>query len=127
MSSTPIGEYLGNTLANWNLGIFLPFIISAALKTAQGSSTVALVTTSTLVAPLLPVLGLSSTLGGVLTVMAIGAGAMTVSHANDSFFWGVTEFSDMNVSTAYKSQTMATLVQGVSTIIVVGLISLILL
>lgn len=127
LSSTPIGEYLGSTLANWNLGIFLPFIISAALKTAQGSSTVALVTTSTLVAPLLPVLGLSSTLGGVLTVMAIGAGAMTVSHANDSFFWVVTEFSDMNVSTAYKSQTMATLVQGVSTIIVVGLISLILL
>lgn len=125
ISTTPIGEYLGSTLTDLNMGILLPFIIAAALKTAQGSSTVALVTASTLVAPLLPALGLASVLGRVLTVMAIGAGAMTVSHANDSFFWVVTEFSDMDVSTAYKSQTMATLVQGVSTIIVVGIIALI--
>ena len=125
LSETPIADYLGATLANWNLGILLPFIISAALKTAQGSSTVALVTTSTIVAPLLPALGLSSVLGRVLTVMAIGGGAMTVSHANDSFFWVVTEFSGMDVSTAYKSQTVATLIQGISTVIVVGIIALI--
>mgnify|MGYP000899231025 CR=1 FL=1 len=125
LSTTPIGDYLGTTLASWNLGIFLPFIIAAALKTAQGSSTVALVTTSTLVAPLLPALGLASVLGKVLTVMAIGAGAMTVSHANDSFFWVVAEFSGMDVSTAYKSQTVATLIQGISTIIVVAIIAMI--
>ncbi|NMA83357.1 MAG: GntP family permease [Epulopiscium sp.] len=125
LSSTPIGDYLGTTLASWNIGILLPFIIAAALKTAQGSSTVALVTTSTLVAPLLPALGLASVFGGVLTVMAIGAGAMTVSHANDSYFWVVAEFSGMDVSTAYKSQTMGTLIQGISTIIVVAILALI--
>jgi len=125
LKATPIGAYLGETLATYHLGIFLPFIIAAALKTAQGSSTVALVTTSALVAPLLGSLGLASEMGRVLTVMAIGAGAMTVSHANDSFFWVVTQFSGMDVSTAYKSQTMATLVQGLVTITVVAILSIV--
>ncbi len=126
LKATPIGDYLGASLATLNIGIFVPFIIAASLKTAQGSSTVALVTTSALVAPLLPALGLATVMGRVLTVMAIGAGAMTVSHANDSFFWVVAEFSGMDVSTAYKSQTVATLVQGVATIGVVFLLSLVL-
>jgi GntP family gluconate:H+ symporter len=125
LSSTPIGDYLGSSLTTLNIGILVPFIIAASLKTAQGSSTVALVTTSALVAPLLPALGLASVLGRVLTVMAIGAGAMTVSHANDSFFWVVAEFSGMDVSTAYKSQTIATLIQGIATIVLVFVLALI--
>ncbi|MFC1765748.1 GntP family permease [Planctomycetota bacterium] len=127
LNATPIGNYLGQTLSGINMGIVLPFIIAAALKTAQGSSTVALVTTSALVAPLLTTLGLDSDTGRVLTVMAIGAGAMTVSHANDSFFWVVTQFSKMDVSTAYKSHTVATLIQGLATAVVVVILSVILL
>lgn len=126
LKSTPIGDYLGSSLSTLSIGILLPFIIAAALKTAQGSSTVALVTTSAIVAPLLPAIGLGTVIGKVLTVMAIGAGAMTVSHANDSFFWVVTEFSGMDVSTGYKSQTVATLIQGLVTIIVVSILALIL-
>lgn len=123
LKATPIGDYLGSSLSTLSIGILVPFIIAAALKTAQGSSTVALVTTSALIAPLLPALGLATVFGKVLTVMAIGAGAMTVSHANDSFFWVVAEFSGMDVSTAYKSQTMATLIQGIVTIILVSILA----
>ena len=126
LKATPIGDYLGQTLCQWKLGILLPFIIAASLKTAQGSSTVALVTTSALVAPLLGALGLGSDVGRVLTVMAIGAGAMTVSHANDSYFWVVSQFSGMDVATAYRSHTVATLLQGLATIAVVGLLALVL-
>ncbi|MEP8024418.1 GntP family permease, partial [Vibrio parahaemolyticus] len=97
LKATPLGEYLGTTLSALGVGIFMPFIVAAALKSAQGSSTVALVTTSALVAPMLTQLGLDSEMGRVLTVMAIGAGAMTVSHANDSFFWVVSQFSRMSV------------------------------
>ncbi|MDF0534339.1 GntP family permease [Shewanella sp. A32] len=127
IKATPIGDYLGTTLSALGIGIFMPFIVAAALKSAQGSSTVALVTTSAMVAPMLESIGLGSEMGHVLTVMAIGAGAMTVSHANDSFFWVVTQFSRMSVSQAYKAQTMATLVQGIVTIIFVWLLSLVLL
>lgn len=122
---TPLGTYLGDTLSALGIGLFMPFMVAAALKTAQGSTTVALVATSALVAPMLTQLGLDSEMGRVLTVMAIGAGAMTVSHANDSFFWVVSQFSRMKVATAYQAQTMATLVQGISAMAMVWLLSLV--
>lgn len=121
--ATPITAYLGETLQTFKIGIFLPFIIAAALKTAQGSSTVALVTTSAILAPLMASLGFTSEMARVLVVMSIGAGAMTVSHANDSYFWVVSQFSGMSVKTAYKAQTVATLLQGVATILFVALLA----
>ncbi|MDG4867428.1 GntP family permease [Guyparkeria sp. 1SP6A2] len=126
LRATPLGDQLGAMLAGLGLGLFVPFLIAAALKSAQGSSTVALVTASTLVAPLLPDLGLDSEMGTVLAVMAVGAGAMTVSHANDSFFWVVSQFSRMKVATGYRAFTTATLLQGVSAMITIYLLGLIL-
>ncbi len=121
IKETGVGEILQQmdlgTLAQGSLFLLVPFIIAAALKTAQGSSTTALVITSTLVAPMLVTAGIEGALPLALVVMAIGAGAMTVSHVNDSFFWVVTQYSGMEVTQAYKAQTMATLLQGVTTII----------
>ncbi|MDO5768894.1 MAG: GntP family permease [Psychrobacter sp.] len=125
LKATPIGDYLGTTLSALGLGIFMPFIVSAALKTAQGSTTVALVTTSAMVAPLLGQIGLDSELGRVFCVMAIGAGAMTISHANDSFFWIVSQFSRMSVAQAYKAHSVATGIQGVTSIIFIWLLTLV--
>ncbi len=119
-----IGDTLGQMLVEYRLGIFLPFIIAAAFKTAQGSSTVSLVATSALIAPLLPSIGLDSEYGKVLAVMATGAGAMTISHANDSFFWVVTQFSGMDVKTGYRTHTVATLIQGTSAIALIYILSL---
>ena len=96
-----------------SIGIFFPFLLAAILKSAQGSSTVAITTTAGIVAPLLPVLGLDSPALSCLTVIAIGAGAMTVSHANDSYFWVVTNFGEMTPQDGYKTQTLGTLVIGV--------------
>ena len=106
------------------IGIFFPFMLSAILKTAQGSSTVALTTTAGIVAPLLGALNLDSPARVALTVMAIGAGAMTVSHANDSYFWVVTNFGRMSPEQGYKTQTVATLVEGMCGMIGVFMLSL---
>jgi GntP family gluconate:H+ symporter len=127
IKATPIAIVLGDTLSQMSLGLIVPFIIAAALKSAQGSSTTALVTTSAIMASLLAPLGLDSTMGAVLTVMSIGAGAMTVSHANDSYFWVVAQFTGMDVKTAYKTQTMATLIQGLVTIVVVLILGIVIL
>lgn len=127
ITATKVGDTIGAQLAHFDLGIFLPFIISAALKTAQGSSTVALITTSTIVAPLLTSLGLGTPMGAVLATLAIGCGSMVVSHANDSYFWVVAQFSDMDVGTAYRAQTLATLIEGVVGVGAVWGLSLILL
>jgi GntP family gluconate:H+ symporter len=120
-----IGDTLGNLLAGYQLGIILPFIIAAAFKTAQGSTTVALIATSALIAPMLSSIGLDSLNGKVLAVMATGAGAMTISHANDSYFWVVTQFSGMDVKTGLKTHTTATLIQGVSSIFFIYLLTFI--
>lgn len=122
IKETGVGDMLQQmdlgSLAQGSLFLLVPFLIAAALKTAQGSSTTALVITSTLVAPMLVTAGIEGALPLALVVMAIGAGAMTVSHVNDSFFWVVTQYSGMEVTQAYKAQTMATLLQGVTTIAV---------
>ena len=107
-----------------SIGIFFPFILSAILKTAQGSSTVAITTTAGILAPLMEVLGMGSPARAALCVMAIGAGAMTVSHANDSYFWVVTNFGGMTPEQGYKTQTMNTLVEGVAGMAGVYLLSL---
>ena len=94
------------------LGIALPFLIAALIKTAQGSSTVAIVTTASIVFPMLTALELTSTIDKALVVVAIGAGATVISHANDSFFWVVTQFSNMTVPQGYRLHSMATLLLG---------------
>lgn len=108
-----------------SIGIFFPFLLAAILKTAQGSSTVALTTTAGIVAPLLPALGFCTPVRATLVCMAIGAGAMTVSHANDSFFWVVTNFGSLSAERGYRVQTAATLVLGLSSILEIFLLTLI--
>ncbi len=126
LAASKIADYLGASLAVFNLGIFLPFVIAAALKTAQGSSTVSLITTSAIIYPMLGTLGLASPTGAVLATMAVGCGAMVVSHANDSYFWVVSQFSDLKVNLAYKCQTLGTLVQGLVGIAVVYVLKIVL-
>jgi GntP family gluconate:H+ symporter len=111
-------------LISWEIGIFLPFLIAAFLKTAQGSSTVSIITTAAMIAPILDSLGLSSEMGKVLVVLSIGAGAMTVSHLNDSYFWVVSQFSNMNTSTAIRCHTVTTLLQGITGILLIQILSL---
>ena len=127
LRATSIGDTISQSLLTFEVGLLLPFIIAAFLKTAQGSSTVSIITTSAMVLPLLDSLGLSSEMGKVLTVLSIGAGAMTVSHLNDSYFWIVSQFSNMNTKTALHCHTASTLLQGLTSIVLIKIISLFLL
>ena len=125
ISSTDMINYITQNAALLEkIGIFFPFILAAILKTAQGSSTVAITTTAGIVAPILPVLGLGSPVRTALAVMAIGAGAMTVSHANDSYFWVVTNFGGMTPEKGYTTQTVGTLILGVSAMVEIFVLSL---
>ena len=121
LQGSPMVDYIKDNLVGAHIGIFLPFIISAAIKTAQGSSTVAIITTANILAPLIPQLGLNP----ALCVIAVGAGAMVVSHANDSYFWVVSQFSNLPVNIAYKVYTTATAVEGAAAMAVVFVLSLV--
>ncbi len=122
-----------NATAIKAIGIFFPFIISAVLKTAQGSSTVAIITTASIMGAfsadnsLMHTLGFTTELSAALCVMAIASGAMCVSHANDSYFWVVTNFSKMTADQGYRTQTAMTFIMGIVGIISVYILYLVLL
>ena len=121
LALSPMKDFIGQNLAHLPLGLFLPFAISAALKTAQGSSTVAIITTAAIIAPLQPTLGFNPAIAAVV----IGAGSMVVSHANDSYFWVVSQFSNMPVNVAYKLYTSSTAVVGCVAFVFCYLLSLV--
>ena len=109
------------------LGVVFPFLIAAVLKSAQGSSTVAITTTASMMglfndsSSMMSALGFTSPLAAALVVMAIGAGAMTVSHANDSYFWVVTGFGGIKARDGYRTMTLMTLIMGLTAIAIIAL------
>ena len=123
LQNSGIAELVSNNMASVNWGLFLPFLMALALKTAQGSSTVAMITTASIVAPLLPVLGLDTETLKVFTVLAVGCGAIAISHANDSFFWVMTQMTGMNIKMANQTHSLGTLLLSCSAIVVLYLLS----
>ena len=127
IKATGTGEAMGKILAGTSIGLIVPFLIAIIMKTAQGSSTVAIITTASFVAPMLSILGLDSEWGKLLAMVAMGAGSMIVSHANDSYFWVVSNFSDIDAGTNLKIYSSSTLVMGIVVFSCVWLTSLIVL
>jgi GntP family gluconate:H+ symporter len=125
LQNSGVGELVTSTMSDANWGIFLPFLIAFGLKTAQGSTTVAMITTASIIAPMLGPLGLDSEMMRVFTVVAVGAGALGISHANDSGFWVVTQLSGMTTKQGNKSHSLGTLIAGATTITLVYFMSLI--
>lgn len=95
-------------------GLLVPFAVTCLLKTAQGSSTVAIITAASIVQPLLVPLGLSSDNDRIFTVLAMGAGSMAVSHANDAYFWVIGRFAGLPVPTMLRVYTLATVWMAVT-------------
>lgn len=119
-----VSEWL---IANQTSGIvflLIAFLVAAFFKTAQGSTTTSMVLTSGILAPLLVSMGFTEPLDLTLLVMAIGSGAMTVSHANDAWFWVVSQFTGLTQADAYRTHTILTGLQGIASIITVCLIYL---
>jgi len=124
IKSTGIGEILGKSLTGTSIGLLVPFLIAAVMKTAQGSSTVAIITTASFVAPMLTMLGLDTEWGKLLSMLAMGSGSMIASHANDSYFWVVTNFGGIKVDDSLKVYTTSTIVMGITVFICVWVFSL---
>ena len=127
LAATNIGGHFEENLDLKMLGIWFPFLLTCLIKTAQGSSTVAIITASSIVLPLLPVLGLETENAKLLTVLAMGAGSMMISHSNDAYFWVISKFSDIDVRTMLRVHSIAAVLMGLITMIVVYILSLIIL
>jgi GntP family gluconate:H+ symporter len=125
LQNSGVGDLVTSTMSDANWGIFLPFLIAFGLKTAQGSTTVAMITTASIIAPILGPLGLDSETMKVFTTIAIGAGALGISHANDSGFWVVTQLSGMSTKQGNLSHSLGTMIAGTTAITLVYILSLV--
>jgi GntP family gluconate:H+ symporter len=123
LQNSGIADQISGLMSTGNLSLFLPFAMAFALKSAQGSSTVALVTTASIMVPLMPALGLDTEIMRVFAVLATGAGAIAVSHANDSFFWAMTQLSGMNIKQGYQSHSLGTLILSITSMGIIFLMA----
>lgn len=122
LQSSGIANTLSEMLSQWKMGLWLPFILAAAIKTAQGSSTVAIITTASIMAPLMIPLGFGGEIERAMIVVAIGAGGAVVSHVNDSMFWIFAQITGIDVKTGLKKYTPGTLVLGITAILLLNAI-----
>lgn len=124
IKATGFGDHISTLVSSSKLGLLVPFLLAALLKTAQGSSTVAAITTASIVAPMLAGLGLESDWEKTLSLLAIGSGSMVMSHANDSYFWVITRFSDIPPQATLRVYSSATIVISVVSFALTWLLSL---
>jgi GntP family gluconate:H+ symporter len=112
---TGMAEVLGERLLTWHVGAFsvlIPFLIAAVMKTLQGSSLVASITAAGMIGPVVVPLGLADSNGKALAALAVGAGAMTVSHINDEYFWLVAGRAGLTPLRGFARFSAGTLLQG---------------
>jgi gluconate:H+ symporter, GntP family len=124
---TGMAELLGDRVSNWHLsgagGLLVAFLVAATVKTLQGSSLVAAITAAGIVQPLLIPLGLDAANARALATLAVGAGAMTVSHVNDDYFWLVSLASRIRPLRALAVLTAGTLMQSVVAVVVLMIVA----
>ena len=121
LRTSGIGDALADVLSDTGMPVIIAaFVIAAALRVAQGSATVALTTTAALVAPLVAATPGLSEFDLCFIVVAIAGGATVLSHVNDSGFWLVSRFLEMDEKTTLKTWTvMETLLGGIAFILAV--------
>jgi GntP family gluconate:H+ symporter len=111
IKASGVGDQVASAFETANLpGLIFPFLLAMTLTTATGSLTVAMVTTSSVVAPLLATLGLSPE----MAVALVGAGSLCVIHANSSFFWLLGKLHEVPPGLLYRTFSIQSLVMGFS-------------
>jgi len=108
----------------WELGLGLAVLVASTLKIAQGSGTVAITVGASIMAPLMESAGLDDAHHRALTVTALGAGSLMVSHVNDSYFWVFTRLLACPLKRGLQLLTPVTALLGMSSAAVVWLLSL---
>lgn len=128
INATGIGDKLVEGMEGLTRGasagiitVLVAFIISQVLRAAQGSTTVALITTSAIFGPLVASLG---NVSPILVALAICAGGIGCSLPNDSGFWVVNRFTKFSLKQTMQSWTIGGTVSGVSSLIVIMILTL---
>jgi GntP family gluconate:H+ symporter len=123
LQNAGMAEMLGERVFALRLGLFVPFLAAALMKTLHGSSLVATLTAAGMLEPLLPALGLDAATGRLLAAGAIGAGTL-ISQVNDPLFWLVGDIAGLGVTQNLRLFSLATMVQAVASMLLLWLAGL---
>jgi GntP family gluconate:H+ symporter len=126
LDETGMAELLAEYVLDPRLGLLVPFLAAAIVKTMQGNSLSAVLTASGMVEPLLPALGLDNDAGRALAAAAAGAGSIAICHANDPFFWIAAHIAGFSSARALRTISLGSVVVAGAALIVVALLRLVL-
>ncbi len=122
LRETGVSEAVADVLGGTGLPIILlAYIMAALIRAAQGSATVAILTTAPLMAPLAAAQGLTPVQTAILA-LAIGVGSMALSHVNDSLFWVWSRYFQVPTGVALRTYTVLCTATSVVGFVVVSVL-----
>ena len=121
LQATGIADYVAGSLSQFSIPILvLCFLIAQIIRCAQGSTTVALMTTAAIMSSTIASGGVSP----ILCAIAICAGGIGLSLPNDSGFWAISRFFKISVTDTIRGWSIGGFVAGVAILIFVSILSL---
>ena len=121
LQATGIADYVAGSLSQFSIPILvLCFLIAQIIRCAQGSTTVALMTTAAIMSSTIATSGVSP----ILCAIAICAGGIGLSLPNDSGFWAISRFFKISVTDTIRGWTIGGFVAGIAILIFVSILSL---
>ncbi len=131
LKKTPLADLVQQWVSNGSFSpiafLLIAYVIGCLLKTAQGSTTSAIIVATSILSPIAFIAGFKAPLQLSLLLSATAAGAMMVSHANDAYFWVIAQFSGLSMQQTYSSFSLMSIVLSISSLLIVLLLGFILL
>lgn len=131
LKKTPLAELVQHWVNNGSFSpvafLLIAYAIGSFLKTAQGSTTSAIIVATSILAPIAAIAGFVQPLPLSLLLSSTAAGAMMVSHTNDAYFWVISQFSGLSMQETYRSFSLLSIVLSITSLLVILLLALVIL
>jgi GntP family gluconate:H+ symporter len=129
LKKTPIADLVTGFTSGGNgsmlFFLFVAWCMGVLLKTAQGSTTSAIIVVTSIIAPLAAAAGFDTPVELSLLLASIAGGTMMISHTNDAYFWVIAQFSGIGMSSTYKTFSLATIFMSIAALITVMLMAMV--
>ena len=131
LKNTPLAAMVQQWVSNGSFSklvfLLIAYAIGCLLKTAQGSTTSAIIVATSILSPIALIAGYSEPFSLSLLLAATASGAMMVSHANDAYFWVISQFSELTMAQTYRSFSILSTVLSLSSLLFIMIVAAVLL
>lgn len=131
LKHTPLADVVGHWVNNGSFSPFtfllIAYAIGVLLKTAQGSTTSAIIIATSILSPIAVVAGFKDPVALSLLLAATASGAMMICHANDAYFWVISQFSGLSMQQTYRSFSLMSIVLSITSFVFVLVLAVVML